>query len=89
MIVLQPYGEYLGGSEENFVNMMNEKAKELGMNDTCFKNCHGIDEDGHVMSAYDIALLSKALLNDYPEVTKYTTIYMDSLRGRQIRTCKY
>lgn len=43
--------EYLGGSEENFVNMMNEKAKVLGMNDTCFKNCHGIDEDGHVMSA--------------------------------------
>ncbi len=51
------------------------------MNDTCFKNCHGIDEDGHVMSAYDIALLSKALLNNYPEVTKYTTIYMDSLRN--------
>lgn len=72
--------EYLGGTEENFVNMMNEKAKALGMNDTCFKNCHGIDEDDHVMSAYDIALLSKALLNDYPEITKYTTIYMDSLR---------
>lgn len=50
------------------------------MNDTCFKNCHGIDEDGHVMSAYDIATLSKALLNNYPDITKYTTIYMDSLR---------
>ena len=50
------------------------------MNDTYFKNCHGIDEDGHIMSAYDIALLSKNLLNNYPEVTKYTTIYMDSLR---------
>ncbi len=72
--------EFLGGTEENFVNMMNEKAKELNMNDTCFKNCHGIDEDGHVMSAYDIAILSCALLNDYPEITKYTTIYMDSLR---------
>ena len=72
--------EYLGGTEENFVNMMNEKAKELGMNDTCFKNCHGIDEDGHVMSSYDIAILSSRLLNDFPEITNYTTIYMDSLR---------
>lgn len=76
--------EYLGGTEENFVNMMNEKAKSLGMNDTTFKNCHGIDEDGHEMSAYDIALLSRALLNDYPEITKYTTIYTDSLRERKI-----
>ena len=72
--------EFLGSTEENFVNMMNEKAKELNMKDTCFKNCHGIDEDGHIMSAYDIAILSCALLNDYPEITKYTTIYMDSLR---------
>ena len=72
--------EYLGGTEENFVTMMNDKAKEIGMNDTCFKNCHGIDEDGHLMSAYDIGLLSCKLLNDYPEITKYTTIYMDSLR---------
>ena len=45
--------EYLAGSEENFVNQMNAKAKELGMNDTTFKNCHGIDEDGHVSSSYD------------------------------------
>ena len=74
--------EYIGGSEENFVNMMNEKAKELHMNDTCFKNCHGIDEDGHVTSSYDIALMSKELLNKYPEITKYTTIYMDTLRER-------
>ena len=74
------FGEYIGGTMENFVAMMNEKAKELGMNDTIFKNCHGIDEDGHIMSAYDIALLSRSLLNDYPEITKYTTIYMDSLR---------
>ena len=72
--------EYLGGTEENFVNMMNEKATELNMNDTYFKNCHGIDEEGHVMSAYDIGILSCKLLNEYPEITKYTTIYMDSLR---------
>ncbi len=72
--------EYLGGSEENFVAMMNEKAKELGMNDTCFKNCHGIDEDGHETSCYDISLMSRELLIKHPDVSNYTTIWMDSLR---------
>lgn len=72
--------EYLAGSQEAFVEQMNAKAKELGMNDTCFKNCHGIDEDGHVTSPYDIALMSKELLNNHPGITKYTTIYMDTLR---------
>ena len=72
--------EYLEGSQEAFVQKMNEKAKVLGMNDTCFKNCHGIDEDGHITSAYDIALMSKELLSKHPDITKYTTIYMDSLR---------
>ena len=73
--------EYLEGSEEAFVEKMNEKAKELGMNDTTFKNCHGIDEDGHVTSAYDIAIMSRELLKNHPQITNYTTIYMDSLRG--------
>lgn len=72
--------EYLGGTEDGFVKMMNEKAKELGMNDTEFKNCHGIDEDGHMTSSYDIYLMSKELLTKYPEITKYTTIWNDSLR---------
>ena len=72
--------EHIAGSEEAFVQMMNDKAKELGMNDTCFKNCHGIDEDGHVTSAYDIALMSRELLKNHPSITKYTTIWMDSLR---------
>ena len=72
--------EYLGGTEEGFVKMMNERSSQLGMNDTTFKNCHGIDEDGHVTSSYDIALMSKELLTKYPEVTKYTTIWSDSLR---------
>lgn len=72
--------EHIAGTEEAFVQMMNAKAKELGMNDTTFKNCHGLDEDGHVTSTYDIALMSRELLNKYPEITKYTTIYMDSLR---------
>jgi D-alanyl-D-alanine carboxypeptidase (penicillin-binding protein 5/6) len=59
---------------------MNEKAKELGMNDTCFKNCHGLDEDGHVTSSYDIALMSRELLINHPTITNYTTIWTDSLR---------
>ncbi len=72
--------EYLAGSEEAFVQQMNQRAQELGMKDTCFKNCHGIDEDGHVTSAYDIALMSKELLNNHPSITQYTTIWMDTLR---------
>lgn len=72
--------EHIAGSEEAFVQMMNDKAKELGMNDTTFKNCHGIDEDGHLTSAYDIALMSRELLTKHPNITKYTTIWMDSLR---------
>lgn len=72
--------EHIAGTEEAFVQLMNAKAKELGMNDTTFKNCHGLDEEGHVTSTYDIALMSRELLNKYPEITKYTTIYMDSLR---------
>ena len=72
--------EYLAGSEESFVQMMNTKAKQLGVNDTCFKNCHGIDEDGHVTSANDIALMSRELLLNHPDITKYTTIWMDSIR---------
>ena len=73
--------EYLAGSEEAFVDKMNKRAKELGMNDTTFKNCHGIDEDDHLTSSYDIALMSKELLNNHPNITKYTTIWMDSLRN--------
>ena len=72
--------EYIAGSEEAFVQMMNDKAKLLGMNDTCFKNCHGLDEDGHVTSSYDIALMSRELLNNHPSITNYTTIWMDTLR---------
>lgn len=72
--------EYLAGSEEAFVKQMNDKAKELGMKDTTFKNSHGIDEDGHVTSSYDIALMSRELMTKHPDITKYTTIWMDSLR---------
>lgn len=72
--------EYLAGSEEAFVAQMNTKAKELGMNDTTFKNCHGIDADGHVTSSYDIALMSRELLTKHPDITEFTTIWMDTLR---------
>ena len=72
--------EFIAGSEEAFVEKMNARAKELGMNDTCFKNCHGIDEDEHVTSSYDIALMSRELLKNHPSITNYTTIWMDTLR---------
>lgn len=72
--------EFLAGSQEAFVEKMNQKAKELGMNDTCFKNCHGIDEDGHVTSSYDIALMSRELLTKHPSITNYSSLWMDSLR---------
>lgn len=72
--------EYLAGSEDVFVQLMNDRAKELNMNDTCFKNCHGIDEDGHVTSANDISIMARELLLNHPMITNYTTIWMDSLR---------
>ena len=72
--------DYLEGSQDAFVKKMNQKAQELGMNDTTFKNCHGIDEDDHLTSAYDIAIMSRELLMNHPSITKYTTIWMDSFR---------
>lgn len=75
-------GEFIAGSEEGIVKMMNYKAKELGMNDTNFVNCTGLDDDTdeHLTSAYDIALMSKALLS-HERITNYSTVWMDSLRG--------
>lgn len=73
--------EYIAGTEEAFVQMMNDRAYQLGMSDTFFKNCHGLDEDGHVTSSYDISVMSRELLNNHPDVTKYTTIWMDTLRN--------
>lgn len=69
--------EYLSGSEEAFVNRMNEKAKELGMENTHFVNCCGLDADGHVTTARDIALMSRELTTKYPDIFNYTTIWMD------------
>lgn len=71
--------EFIAGSEEAFVDMMNNRAKELNMNDTTFKNCHGLDAEGHVTSAHDIALMSRELLK-HEKIFDYTTIWMDTLR---------
>ena len=72
-------GEAIAGSEEAFVAMMNEKAKELGMNNTSFANACGLEAEGHLMSARDIAILSRELLLKHPEVLDYTTIWMDTI----------
>lgn len=72
--------EAVAGSESDFVNQMNNKAKELSMNDTVFKNCNGLDEDGHLTSAYDVAIMSKELIK-HEQIFKYTSIWMDYLRG--------
>ena len=71
--------EFIGGSEEGFVAMMNEKAKELGMKNTVFKNACGLDVEGHVTSAKDIVIMSRTLITEFPEVTEFTTIWMDKI----------
>ncbi len=77
--------EHLSGSEAAFVEAMNQRAKELGMNDTNFVNCTGLDDDpdaqNHKTSAYDIALMSRELLVNHPDIKKFTTIWMDTVRG--------
>lgn len=72
--------ELICGSEDDFVSKMNEKAQQLGMKETVFKNCNGLDEDGHVTSAYDVALMSKELIK-HKQIFQYTGIWMDSLRA--------
>ena len=72
--------EFISGSEEAFVQLMNDKAKSLGMNDTTFKNSHGIDEEGHLTSAYDIAIMSRELSKNHSQIHEYTKIWMDTLR---------
>ena len=76
--------EHIAGSEEAFVGLMNDKARQLGMNDTNFVNCTGLDDgenaDQHKTSAHDIALMSRELLKNHPGIKKYTTIWMDTIR---------
>ena len=77
--------EHLAGSEAAFVEQMNQRAKELGMNDTNFVNCTGLDDDenakNHLTSAYDIAIMSRELMKNHPNIQKFTTIWMDTVRG--------
>ena len=77
--------EHIAGSEAAFVDRMNARAKELGMNDTNFVNCTGLDDgenaSQHRTSAYDIALMSRELMKNHPDIQKYTTIWMDTIRN--------
>ena len=73
--------EHVAGVTELFVEQMNNRARELGMKDTHFVNCTGLTAEGHVTSAYDIALMSRELLLHHPQVRNYTTIWMDTLRN--------
>lgn len=73
-------GEMVAGSEETFVARMNEKAKKLGMNNTNFVNCTGLDHENHYTTAHDIAIMSAELVK-YPLIREYSTVWMDSLRG--------
>ena len=79
--------EHIAGSESAFVAMMNQRAQELGMNDTTFVNCTGLDDGAdavnHRTSAYDIALMSRQLLKYHPLIKNYTTIWMDTVRNGQ------
>lgn len=71
--------EYIDGTEDAFVIHMNEKAASLGMKDTTFVNCCGLEVDGHVTSAYDIALMSRELSVKHPEIHDYCTVWMDTI----------
>lgn len=73
-------GEAICGSEEGFVELMNKRAKELGMNSTNFENCTGLDSDNHYTTAHDVAVMSARLIK-YPLIKKYSTVWMDSLRN--------
>ncbi len=71
--------ELIAGSETEFVARMNDKAKELGMLNTNFVNCCGLDVDNHYSTAYDVALMSKELITKHPEISNYSTVWMDNI----------
>lgn len=71
--------EYIAGSEEAFVKMMNERAAGLGMKNTTFQNCNGLDVEGHLTTARDIALMSRELIETYPKIHDYCMIWMDTI----------
>ena len=71
--------EYISGSEDAFVQSMNERAKGLGMNNTNFVNCCGLDAEGHMTSAMDVAIMSRELITAYPAIHDYSCIWMDTI----------
>lgn len=71
--------ELIAGSESEFVSRMNERAKGLGMNNTNFVNCCGLDVDNHMTTAHDVALMSKELITKYPQIHNYCTVWMDTI----------
>lgn len=71
--------EYICGNEEEFVNRMNERAAGLGMENTHFVNCNGLDAEGHIISARDIALMSRELITKYPQIHDYSMIWMENI----------
>lgn len=71
--------EFVCGSEEEFVNQMNERARGLGMENTNFVNCNGLDTEGHETTARDIAIMSQELINKYPQIHDYSTIWMENI----------
>ena len=72
--------EFISGSENKFVELMNKKVKELGLKNTVFKNCTGLDEDGHYSSAYDMAVIARELIVKHPDIFRFTSVYEDYLR---------
>lgn len=72
--------EVISGTEAKFVELMNKKVKELGLKNTQFKNCTGLDEDGHYSSAYDMAVIARELVVNHPEILKFSSVYEDYLR---------
>lgn len=71
--------EHIWGSEQEFVSRMNQRAKDLGMKDTNFVNCCGLDVEGHMTTAYDVALMSRELITKYPKIHDYCTIWMENI----------
>ena len=72
--------EVVAGSENKFVEMMNNKVKQLGLKNTQFKNCTGLDEEGHYSSSYDMAMIAKELVVNHPEIFRFSSMYEDYLR---------
>ena len=72
--------EVISGSEEKFVKLMNKKVNELGLKNTNFKNCTGLDEEGHYSSAYDMAMIARELVINHPEILRFSSMYEDYLR---------